>query len=105
VTVDVIYALVASVTLLPVLRYPWLLKGLGYAGGLFLGTLAFLCLRGAAHGHMASEEAGLPDAPPAESPPRRRGHYVTGLLMTALNPMTLFFWFVKSSVPTKEPRR
>jgi L-lysine exporter family protein LysE/ArgO len=88
VTVDVFYALVASVTLLPVLRYPTLLKVMALAGGLFLGALGILCLRSAARGHVRSEEVDR------SMPPHRAGHYMTGLLMTALNPMTLFFWFV-----------
>jgi L-lysine exporter family protein LysE/ArgO len=94
VTVDVVYALVASVALLPVMRYPVLLKVLGVGGGLFLGWLGLLCLRSAARGHVDSPEAEGSDAVPAAAPGRRVGHYATGLLMTALNPMTLLFWFV-----------
>lgn len=92
VTIDVAYALVASLTLVPVLRYPGLVKGLGLAGGAFLAYLGILCLRAAVAGHERSTEVLPPD-----TPVERRGavgHYATGLAMTALNPMTLMFWFV-----------
>lgn len=91
VTVDVGYALVTSVTILPVKSYPGLVKGLGIAGGLFLAYLAFLCLRGALRGH---DQSGANPAKSQESGSTRARHYVQGLLMTALNPMTLMFWFV-----------
>lgn len=91
VTVDVIYAVVTSLTLLPVRDYPTVMKGLGLAGGAFLGWLGILCLRGAMRGHGREGAGGaVVTAPPSS----RAKHYLHGLLMTALNPMTLLFWFV-----------
>ena len=91
VTVDVAYAIVTSVTLLPVLRYPRVMTALSVAAAGFLTYLAFLCLRSAATGHGTDEDrqGAIPVRPPS-----RAQHYVTGLLLTALNPMTLAFWFV-----------
>jgi len=91
VTVDVAYAVVTSVALVPVLRYPRVMTGLSVAAVAFLTYLAFLCLRSAATGHGNDEgPEGTPGGPPAS----RARHYVTGLLLTSLNPMTLAFWFV-----------
>src|SRR5204863_3777629 len=81
VTVDVAYAVVTSIALFPVLAYPRLLNALSIAAALFLGYLAWLCLRSAAGGH-ESDEADRAPPPPAGSGPAL-GHYSTGLLMTA----------------------
>jgi len=95
VTVDVGYAVVtssASVALQRVHQIRWLNIGLTVAAAIFLSYLAFLCLRSAARGHVAVVES-----PNGSGPPLARGKwsdYVTGLLMTSLNPMTLGFWFV-----------
>jgi L-lysine exporter family protein LysE/ArgO len=94
VTVDVVYAIVTSVTLLPVLRYPTVTKVMSALAALFLAYLAFLCLKSARGGHAP---VGAEGDPPTTEDVRSggwRGHYRTGLLMTALNPMTLTFWFV-----------
>jgi threonine/homoserine/homoserine lactone efflux protein len=92
VTVDVGYAVVTSLALVPVLRYPRVMTALSVAAAAFLTYLAFLCLRSAAAGHGDDEgREGAPDDRRGTSPAR---HYVTGLLLTSLNPMTLAFWFV-----------
>jgi L-lysine exporter family protein LysE/ArgO len=94
VTVDVAYAIltsVASVTLLRLHKARWLNTGLTLAAALFLGYLAYLCLKSALAGHKSAEGV---TAPAAEVPRSKRTHYATGLLMTALNPMTLAFWFI-----------
>lgn len=91
VTVDVAYAIVTSVTLLPVLRYPRVMAVLSVAAAIFLTWLALLCLRSALAGHETEEGQETPT--PARRPSRAQ-HYVTGLLLTSLNPMTLAFWFV-----------
>ncbi len=96
VTVDVGYAVVtsaASVTLQRFHQVRWLNIGLTIAAAIFLGYLAVLCLRSAARGHVGVVESsnGSDPAPPMRG---RWSDYVTGLLMTSLNPMTLGFWFV-----------
>jgi L-lysine exporter family protein LysE/ArgO len=108
VTIDVAYAIVTSVTMLPVMRYPRLMNGLSIAGGIFLAYLGWLCLHSAWRGHEVVE-ANAPNGPVGarliQGGPGGPGvylrraewgveHYVTGLLMTALNPPTLLFWFV-----------
>jgi threonine/homoserine/homoserine lactone efflux protein len=94
VTIDVGYAILtsaASLTLRRVYETRWLTVALNVAAALFLGYLAYLCLKSALVGHRTTEDAA---APVAEMPRSRRSHYATGLLITALNPMTLAFWFV-----------
>src|SRR5215218_9591939 len=91
VTVDVVYALVTSVTFLPVLRYPTVTKVMSALAAIFLTYLAVLCLKAAAAGHATEGTEGEERAEIPESPAARPGgwnHYTTGLLMTALNPMT-----------------
>ncbi|MFI5382111.1 MAG: LysE family translocator [Tepidisphaerales bacterium] len=85
VTVDVSYAILVSLSIRPVLDTPWLVTVLTFAGSTLLGYLSWLCLRDFAK-----------DADPDLSPEKTAIHrgYVTGLLMTSLNPMTLVFWFV-----------
>lgn len=116
VTIDVAYAIVTSFTFVPVQRYPRATNALSVAAAIFLAYLAYRCLRSGLGGHgtdggengdggsgenggmnttLTPAPLGLP--PPSPSPPqrpRRAGHYATGLLLTALNPMTLGFWFV-----------
>lgn len=87
VTVDVFYAVLASVGLrrMPdVGALEWTLR----VGGIgLLGYLGVLCLRG-------ERQAWRLDPFASGPAPSRRGAYFTGLLMTLLNPMTLAFWFV-----------
>jgi L-lysine exporter family protein LysE/ArgO len=109
VTVDVSYAVVTSVTFLPVMRWPGVMTGLSVGAGLFLAYLGWRCLRAAWSVHGGGGEviselssaapgeglgSGAPSVPPVYSPGAKWGHYGTGLVMTALNPMTLVFWFV-----------
>ncbi|HEY2588527.1 MAG TPA: LysE family transporter, partial [Tepidisphaeraceae bacterium] len=69
----------------PVVLWPITIGGIA-----FLFYLAFLSLRGAARDWRAD-----PLAQPAPAPVARAGGaYLTGLLMTLLNPMTLGFWFL-----------
>jgi threonine/homoserine/homoserine lactone efflux protein len=92
VTVDVFYAVVtsvASVALRWVNEAKWLTNTLSIAAAIFLGYLAYLCLRSGLAGHVAVE--GDAENAPARS---KWSHYVTGLMITALNPMTLGFWFI-----------
>ena len=103
VTIDVGYAVVTSLTVLRVMQYPRVVNVMTVAAAIFLGYLAYLCFKSAAMGHEIDPDA----APPTKTALAK--HYTTGLLMTALNPMTLAFWFV--AVPgsvaklTANPRR
>src|SRR5213594_1937733 len=54
VTVDVGYAVVTSFALRPAVQFPLVTRYLSLIGGLFLGYLAFLCLRSAWRGHESS---------------------------------------------------
>ncbi|HSI33215.1 MAG TPA: LysE family transporter [Tepidisphaeraceae bacterium] len=103
VTVDVAYAVVASVASVQIMEFSGVRTVIGVAGGLFLGYLAFLCFRGAMKATPSDPISvnETPDATPSSmSTPTPvpaaplRGHYLHGLTMTALNPMTLVFWFV-----------
>lgn len=88
VSIDVTYAIFSSLGLRPVLNRPVLLWPLAIGGIALLTFLGVLSLRSA---------AGALKADPLRDPPRPgsvHGAYLTGLLMTLLNPMTLAFWFV-----------
>jgi L-lysine exporter family protein LysE/ArgO len=84
VTVDVAYVVLASFSVRLFLDRPRIMLGMGVAGGAFLILLGLECLRSVRKQWAEPEgEAG--------PPPRR--NYLIGLVMTALNPMTLAFWF------------
>ena len=88
VSIDVSYAVLSSLGLRPVVNRPVLLWPLTIGGIGLLAVLGFLSLRSAASAIKAD---------PLREPPRAggvHGAYLTGLLMTLLNPMTLAFWFV-----------
>jgi threonine/homoserine/homoserine lactone efflux protein len=93
VTVDVVYAVLSSLGLRRVVEVPAVEWALRVAGTALLAYLGTMCLRG-------EREAWRADAvlaPGASTRPVERRHaadYVTGLLMTLLNPMTIAFWFV-----------
>lgn len=91
VTVDVSYAVLASLSLGPLLRHAWLERSLGVVGAAILSYLGVACLRSALR---------PPDLAAGPDPGSAR-NYLTGLLMTATNPLTLAFWFavVPSSIP------
>lgn len=101
VTVDVFYAVLSSLSLHRALTRPAVVWPVTFCGALFLFYLAALSWRGAAR-EWRSDRLSQPAAAPS-----RHGSYLTGLLMTLLNPMTLGFWFL--AVPaalgaiTKEP--
>jgi L-lysine exporter family protein LysE/ArgO len=85
VSVDVAYCVVASQWGRWIGHYKLALRGLMVAGALFLGYLGVMALRSAARHDLEGTDA-------AEAGTSR--HYATGLLMTAINPMTLAFWFL-----------
>jgi L-lysine exporter family protein LysE/ArgO len=97
VTVDVTYAVLASLSLGSVVQNRWALRVIGLCGAAILGWLGFCSLRSAFNVTPISE-AQPDDAIPASEAQR---NYLAGLLMTAVNPMTLVFWFavVPSTVP------
>jgi threonine/homoserine/homoserine lactone efflux protein len=119
VTVDVCYAVITGLAVVGlVLQSPAVTRGLSLGGGIFLGYLAVGCLRSAIRGHEPfgeRREFAAADAEAAEGAatdggesrpplpffvpavPRAASHYFAGLLMTALNPMTLGFWFAVTS--------
>ncbi|HVM60131.1 MAG TPA: LysE family transporter, partial [Verrucomicrobiae bacterium] len=87
VTVDVTYAILTSLGLRPLLAHPGVMAALGIAGAAVLAYLGAMCFVGAARQWRVA--AGTSDS---EKPSHR--HYVTGLAMTSLNPMTLAFWCI-----------
>lgn len=107
VSVDVFYAILASQGLRRVLDRPAIMLALGIAGATMLLWLAIMCFRGARHAWHADPIT----AAESKTATGQSVHaaYVTGVLMTLLNPITLAFWFV--AVPgalgpiTEEPRR
>ena len=106
VTVDVLYAVVTGLSLQRFFDRPAVVVPLTVAGILLLLYLAFLSLRAALRDLRADPLDPLDPLDPvvaAATPspsPRSSAHgaYLTGVLMTLLNPMTLAFWF--TVVPT-----
>jgi threonine/homoserine/homoserine lactone efflux protein len=90
VTVDVTYAVLASLSLGPLLTRPTIDRVVSVIGAAVLAYLGIGCLRSAARPATLGSGAVHSSA----------RNYFTGLIMTATNPMTLVFWFatVPSSV-------
>ena len=91
VTVDVVYAILASVGIGHVAESGPVMWVLRLGGVALLTYLGVMCLRSEreAFRHDPIGSAAHPSASPGAG-----RTYVTGLLMTLLNPMTLGFWFV-----------
>jgi chemosensory pili system protein ChpE len=89
VTVDVTYAILSTLGLRTIGNRPAVVIPLTVAGALLLGYLGVQSLL-AARKTMHDD----PLETTAQADPSAGGAYVTGLLMTLLNPMTLGFWFV-----------
>jgi L-lysine exporter family protein LysE/ArgO len=87
VTVDVTYAILTSLGVRPFLARPRVMAALGIAGAAVLAYLGVMCFVGAARQWRA-----VASTSDSEKPSER--HYITGLAMTSLNPMTLAFWCV-----------
>src|SRR5581483_2784220 len=93
VTVDVFYAVLTSTGVERLAQskpVEWTLRVGGIGLLSYLGAMCFRGERQAWRADAVTTGAGAatnPDAGPG-------GAYVTGLLMTLLNPMTLAFWFV-----------
>ncbi|HEY7089431.1 MAG TPA: LysE family translocator [Tepidisphaeraceae bacterium] len=88
VTVDVCYTVLAAIGVARILAHSsWIYWPVAIAGVGMLTFLGMSSLRGA---RSAGREHLLTNRPTA---PTARGGYVTGIAMTATNPMTLAFWF------------
>jgi L-lysine exporter family protein LysE/ArgO len=102
VTVDVSYALLYSVGLAGYLQRPAFYWPITIAGIGVLGWLGISSLGGAARAKRAELLADVPAG-------SLHGGYVTGLVMTATNPLTIVFWFTTlpalAGTITEQPRR
>ncbi|HEX2973889.1 MAG TPA: LysE family translocator [Tepidisphaeraceae bacterium] len=94
VSIDTIYVIFAALSISPFLHHPAVEFTVALAGA---GLLAYLGITSL----LAAARLWQTDLPitAAATPPQR--NYLTGLLMTATNPMTLAFWFVV--IPTIGP--
>lgn len=90
VTVDVTYAVLVSVGVRPVLKNRTIAVAMGIGGAAVLVYLGVMCLIGAVR------EYKKPFL--AEEKPHGGRHYIEGLMMTAVNPMTLVFWLTIAGV-------
>jgi len=88
VSVDVTYAILSSLGVRSLLDRPHLRMMIAIAGLVFLVALGVLSIRGALH-DLHTDPLSQP-----EPTPSIHGAYLTGLLMTLLNPVTLAFWFL-----------
>ncbi len=89
VTVDVGYAILSSLSVRGLADRPAVVVPLTVAGAAFLAYLGVQSLRAARAAWRVD-----PMGSSANQAGGGRGAYLTGLLMTLLNPMTLAFWFV-----------
>lgn len=90
VTVDVTYAIISALGVRPLLGYPAVITTLTILSIALLIYLGVMSLRSAWRSRNVDAQAVLAVA----APPSLHGAYVTGLLMTLLNPITLAFWFL-----------
>jgi L-lysine exporter family protein LysE/ArgO len=90
VTVDVLYLVLSSLSVTQLLNRPAVVTWLAAAGVVLLTFLGVMSLRSARQ-HLRSDPLLVEQG----APPQARAHsaYLTGVLMTLLNPMTLAFWF------------
>jgi L-lysine exporter family protein LysE/ArgO len=101
-TVDVCYTVLYAVGVARFTSYPWVYWPLAICGIGILGYLGVTSLLGA---RQASRNPDLLE----KSSPSIHGGYLTGLVMTATNPMTIVFWFTVlptlAGPITAQPRR
>jgi L-lysine exporter family protein LysE/ArgO len=90
VTVDVFYLVLSSLSVARLLNEQRVLTWLAAAGVVLLTFLAVMSLRSAVR-HLRSDPLGSD----TDHAPQATAHsaWLTGVLMTLLNPMTLAFWF------------
>jgi L-lysine exporter family protein LysE/ArgO len=101
VTVDVTYAILASLSVARLLQTdqasrPWFYWPMTVVACGFLGFLGVMSIRGArsvAHADIL-HQSGFNNAKALSRSPGIASAYITGLLMTGLSPMTIAFWFV-----------
>lgn len=86
VTVDVTYAVLYSVGVARYINRPGFYWPLSLTGIALLAALGIMSLRGVRGAWRSNAGSTLPAAP-------LHGGYLTGLLMTATNPLTIAFWF------------
>lgn len=89
VTVDITYAALSSLSLQWVLDRPAMWWSIEIAGIMFLLYLSLLSFRAAGRAWRGKESIQ-----PENAPAQHGVAYLTGVLMTLLNPMTLGFWFL-----------
>lgn len=97
VTVDVCFAILAAVGVTPLMQNDWFywpLAGAGFALLSFLGIQSLRGAREAARIDLLARETTNTSATTLTKVPSPRSGYVTGLLMTSLNPFTWAFWFI-----------
>lgn len=93
VTADVTYAALSSLSFARLLNRPGVVNLIACAGAVLLAWLGVACL-GAALKALRSDPIAADDGiSSASHADPLHSSYVTGLLMTLLNPMTLAFWF------------
>jgi threonine/homoserine/homoserine lactone efflux protein len=104
VTVDVIYAVVSSLSFAALLSKLLVARVVSIIGVILLLYLAGMCFRAAwqALGVDPIEATTLEGSPQALPRRSSMSAYLTGFLMTLLNPMTLIFWF--TVVPGQIPQ-
>ncbi len=103
VSVDVTYALLSSFSLGSLVTRPGIRWPVGIGGSLFLLYLGVQSLRSVPR-HLKAD----PIAQGRTGKDLTRWAYLTGVLMTLLNPMTLVFWFLELpslGAITQDPRR
>ena len=86
VTVDMLYSVLAVLGVRRLASYPLVYWPVAAAG---VALLAYMGVSSLLNARQVARQA-LNTNPPL---PSARGGYITGLLMTATNPMTLVFWF------------
>jgi L-lysine exporter family protein LysE/ArgO len=87
VTIDVLYAVLTAIGMRSLLAIPGVTFLLSIGGIALLAYLGISCIRAAFRSRNMDFAAGASPASPHNA-------YLTGLLMTLLNPMTLAFWFL-----------
>ena len=105
VSVDVTYAGLTSLSIGRFLDRPAIAVPLAVGSVLILAYLGMQCLRSAFKS--VPVDAQPVEPVPAEQALRARSGYVTGVLMTLVNPLTLAFWFttLPSLAGPIDPRR
>jgi len=96
VSVDVVYACIAvtATGLGGLAEVAWVFWGLAVGSAVLLGYLGWGSMAAGLRAYREKGESGVWGATEARKPERLTKIYFTGVAMTAVNPMTLVFWFV-----------